>query len=827
MRRIAKLCLELGLAVCVTTTEADLLTSTGKTLMQWPAVGKIDRTVTTTPDGHPVFTVAAGNNNGVWTGPRLPVTAGRQYRLDFRYRIQSGELLVIAKHGNNTYGALSRKLTGTNNAWREFRESFVNRADGNHASLWFMGPGKFELSDIRLTPIASAAEQLLNRQLTGTPPFPARPTPLPPDLTGVKLIAQEWHLWFSADIGGTNRLWQIWNSDAPQTDCYRSSGPLWRRAVNDLIYPYLGPYSAENPDIIRWQIGVMKNCGLDGTMCQMYPVPGRGEYFCNEDVFETCLKIAEEENYRLGVHDEIQFMQPSAKSIDAFVERAVRTLRMSEKYPRGYLHIENMPVYQYEAFAMPWTAEEHDRMMAEVEKKLGKKVFWMVSGPVEKMVKVQRLKCLKNPATLWSNLRREDEPAGPDGNLADPGYWQKFLAALQEVKDAVAAANAGRTEKLRMAPWIYPGFNNATWKREARRVPAVAADREKFFLQSLGAAMTVKPTIINLAGWNERSEKTALEPSWNNENPDPFYLVKLIAAARKITFKAPPLPPKEAVDPMMWSVLYGIDRTPPRIVGARAHVSEANLAVDCLDDLSGVEQIAVSAAPLAFARLTARPIEAFNSSCTVSPAAQQDADGVKIEQQQPVSLRLALTGSRPADGDFWLGFKYRAPPNTGIRCRMQYRRTVPNERFKLNNNRISTVPNGPVLVGSGESTWYILPLCSVTFAEKAEIGVEMTLTGPKSLAPARLEAMVLFPGELRTEAAAFALPAAGKQYRSFMVQLPERLLPRNFFNIPLAVQCRDAAGNLSPIAIFEFDPAWQKLAPAAVSLDCGSFRWFK
>ncbi len=63
-------------------------------------------------------------------------------------------------------------------------------------------------------------------------------------------------------------------------------------------------------------------------------------------------------------------------------------------------------------------------------------------------------------------------------------------------------------------------------------------------------------------------------------------------------------------------------------------------------------------------------------------------------------------------------------------------------------------------------------------------------------AEAALEQLALYPEAIANETSrGFALPAAGKEFRTFVVGFPDKLLPRNFTGIPFALQAVDAAAT--------------------------------
>lgn len=773
-----------------------------------------------------------GRENGIWSSHALTLSRAK-YRVSFRYRLGGGVLHFIVKHGDNTYSLLEKRLPATGGEWKEFQAEMTEDRPGTHGSLWFLCTRPVEVTELNFERIPSEAEAALKRRLAPAPVEQREPeTPeTVPDLRDTFLIAQEWHSWFYTDTTekGGDAFFRVWGYQDGRSEYRNSSGPLWRRAGADLTYPYLGFYSAGNTEVICWQLRCMKNSRLDGVLMQLYPDPESGRKFLNLEHFENCLKLARQEGFRLGIHDEIQFMPKSAKEISAFIERASSVLALAGKYPEAFLRRNGKILYQYEAWNLPYSAAEHQQIMEAVERKSGEKIYWMVSGPAEKMVQVEALGCLKLPANTWSHCRKETTRAygtggdrwEADSELPDDTlYWDKWRESLRKSRQLVAEANRKRKNKLEQAVWIYPGFNNAgRWSKLPEVMPDRSFDRDAFFLKAIRIAQQeVAPAIVNLSSWNDREEKTALEPSWSNENADPFASVRLLAKMKGARFTEPPLPPKEYVDPWMWSILYGIDRTPPRITGLRLHVSEANMAVDAVDDLSGVDRIEVSAAPTAYVKLDGGEAAAFD--CTFGAG----ADGT-LKQDRFLPFTLTLPARPEGYGPLFLGIKYRAPEGAKITAVLRYPRNTEYGIFRSNGEKASSIPAGPVLHGMGASRWHAVKLHNFRSkpGSSGKIEIHLKLSGGEEAA---LEQLALYPEAIANETSrGFALPAAGKEFRTFVVGFPDKLLPRNFTGIPFALQAVDAEGNRSRIQFFDLTQEDMSFSLGGRSVECDGYFW--
>lgn len=786
------------------------------------------------------MSIAAGQKGKESSIVALPFpTRAVSYKLKVKCHVKSGYLKIIVKHGNNTYSLFHQKIAAADKM-KEYEFSAEEKRPGGNASFWFALTGEAEVEKIELIPILSASENKLEKLLTHKP-LPKLPTLKLPDLRNVKVIMQEWHLWFHADIpeSGKDAMWQAWGNIHGDCDFYTSSGPLWRRAFNDKIYPYLGPYSAVNPGIIKWQVNVMKNSGLDGTTCQMYAERSKGERFCNIDVFEECLKAGEEIGYGIAVHDEIQFMPRSAKSVDAFIKRAYSALKLAKKYPKGYLRIDGKPLYQYESWGLPWKSEDHRRMMREVEKKLGEPVYWMVCGPPQVMLAVEEFSGLKAPADTWVMIRKEvgdnfygeakayrwqaKEPLPVDA----PQFAQNLDKLVKQFSGYVNEANKKRKHKAELVPWVYNGFDTGTILRKPYVAPESTYDREAYIIRSINCALKAKPRILNFSAWNERREKTSWEPSWNNESSDPFHWVRMIARMKGIEFKEPPLPPKENVDKMMWGILYGIDGTPPAIRGIRAHISEATVAVDVVDDGGKIKDIRFSASPLCYVDCIA-PGRQFGCAANV----KSDKKGLRIPANGKISVQLDVDQKAGNAANPWVSFKYELPNGYYIRVRPDYPRKQYYTRFRLTGWRTPNAVAGPWLWGTGKEEWQTIRLNRLQLTptnRKLTFSFEVkTLAGVEKDPNAEiyLKSIALFPEKIVNDSLRHSiLPNVSSNLCTKVMEMPYRLLPHNFFDVPLAVQAFDDSGNFSGVTVFDLTQTNRRQAPGVLQIQPAGRIW--
>jgi len=152
------------------------------------------------------------------------------------------------------------------------------------------------------------------------------------------------------------------------------------------------------------------------------------------------------------------------------------------------------------------------------------------------------------------------------------GRGQPYLAARALDWPGLEARQIGPTRKYRTnmkaagaeyGLWAYAGFNNSPYGRTAW------FDRRggRTLIEVLDCYRKEKPDFLLLSSWNDWLENTALEPglAFDDYNGDPYLYCRILAACKGGSFEPPPLPKPAAVDPWLHRVLYGVDRTPPRI----------------------------------------------------------------------------------------------------------------------------------------------------------------------------------------------------------------------------------------------------------------------
>ena len=130
----------------------------------------------------------------------------------------------------------------------------------------------------------------------------------------------------------------------------------------------------------------------------------------------------------------------------------------------------------------------------------------------------------------------------------------------------------------------------------------------------------------------------------------------------------------------------------------------------------------------------------------------------------------------------------------------------------LNLRQVTTVPPGPVFFGDGQMRYRMIPLIGMDDRIQGVITLNMKLRPirtnltPDEKASAEVSALVIYPEEIKNESArGFFILSKNKILRNAVLEIPEKLLPRRFFDLPLALQVVDNSGNYSLPLIFDIE----------------------
>jgi len=372
----------------------------------------------------------------------------------------------------------------------------------------------------------------------------------------VPVMCREWHIWWGAPYGSSPHVpaWIHWDGLKkfgvynPETTIEQTAqGSSWRRCLNCVGYPLLGPYDPNQPDIIRWQLETAKNAGIDSLHVHLWPsLWDEGRDCTPIETFERILDIAAKMNVTVGVHDEIMFRRPNitkAQTLESSIKRTTALLKRYGRHP-GWQRIDGLPVYYFQNWSKWISPEDMQAYLQAVEKEAGP-VYWMVEGSDDPKVfaipQVKAVLCHNNSYFLHAETH---------GNPPHP--WDKLLSDLKRASD-LARANGKKFGVL-----VYTRFNSSN-DRGKPGYSEIPGEDGMFFVDSLKKMAQFKPDFYVLTQWNDFEECGFIEPAWDFDgfNGDPYRYCRIVAAAQGKSFKPAPLPERSQLDPFIRRKLFG------------------------------------------------------------------------------------------------------------------------------------------------------------------------------------------------------------------------------------------------------------------------------
>lgn len=370
------------------------------------------------------------------------------------------------------------------------------------------------------------------------------------------VMCREWHVWWGSPCGSSPGTpeWSHWKGlqrfgkfDPRTTIEETVPGLAWRRYLNSVGYPLLGPYDSSRPDIIRWQLETAQAAGLACLHVHLWPsLWDEGADFTPLPVFETILQTAARLGYPVAVHDEIMFRGQDisgAQKVENSIRRASLLLKRYGRHP-GWYKIAGEPVYYFQNWSKWLSAQDMRRMFEEVERQVGP-VHWMVEMSAEDAyLAVPQIRSFIGSHTGWF---LHTPPYG-----AGPHPWDRLKETMSAERAKVRAAGK------RYGALAYSRFNNNNDRGEPGR-GRIDAEDGMFFVRSLAMCKELQPDFVIVAQWNDFEEGAFLEPAWDFDgwNGDPYRWCRILAASVGKDFKPARLPARDQVDPFIRRKLYG------------------------------------------------------------------------------------------------------------------------------------------------------------------------------------------------------------------------------------------------------------------------------
>ncbi len=372
----------------------------------------------------------------------------------------------------------------------------------------------------------------------------------------IPVQAREWHIWWGSPLGSNPSVpaWEHWKSlkrfgkfDPSTTIEETVPGSAWRRYLNCVGYPLIGPYDSGQEDVIRWQLETAKNAGLDCLHIHLWPsLWDSGTDFTPLPIFDKALSVAEKMNYPIAVHDEIMFRKsnnPKSQQLENVISRTASLVKNYGSRP-GWKKMDGLPVYYFQNSNKWMSAKDMSTYMTEVEKIAGP-VYWIVEmGAVDEYLKIPQIKMLFGPNDSWF---LHTPPYG-----AGPHPWEDVRKDLFRTKEM--------TKKYgkKLGILVYAKFNNNNDRGETGKGRMDAEDG-MFYIKGLEMAKEVAPDLIIVTQWNDFEEGGFIEPAWDYDgfNGDPFRYCRITASCMGKSFSPAPLPKRDQVDPLIRHKLFG------------------------------------------------------------------------------------------------------------------------------------------------------------------------------------------------------------------------------------------------------------------------------
>jgi hypothetical protein len=391
--------------------------------------------------------------------------------------------------------------------------------------------------------------------------------PLPKDLFPIPQVkcpiyVMEFHVWYRSPFGHSDFPmpgYLHWEGEAEAESGL--FGTDWMRQNHSIGRPLLGFYNSEDRDVIRWQIRCLKNAGIDGAFIQMFPDIATGLKFGGDHVFKRMLEVASEEGMSIACHDEVMFRHTSKEALkpDVMGRRLGQFIQKYGHYP-SYLKIQGSPAVNFQFWTHFMSFDDLVRMMKSAEEIAGQKIFWIVSDEPSELCARSQIGGFVPMSNGYFN-----QPVTEYKN--DLLNWKELKVHL----DKFEKTKKQYPEKL-LGLWLYPGmYNSGRYYPVSDETTWFPRRGGKTIVETVRQYLKSNPGFLLISSWNDWIENTAIEPglSYDNYAGDPYLYCRILAAMKGKNFVPPALPPKESVDPLMWQALYGVDRTPPRIMDIR------------------------------------------------------------------------------------------------------------------------------------------------------------------------------------------------------------------------------------------------------------------
>ncbi len=526
----------------------------------------------------------------------------------------------------------------------------------------------------------------------------------------VPVMCREWHVWWGAPVGVNPQVpeWCHWSGlkrfgkfDPGTTIEETVPGSAWRRYLNCVGYPLLGPYDSGQGDVVRWQLETARNAGIDCLHVHLWPsLWDDGTDFTPLPVFDKILEAAERMGYPVGVHDEIMFRRPNitkAQQLDSTIARTASLVKMYGGRP-GWKKIDGMPVYYFQNWTKWLNSKDMETYMTEVERRAGP-VYWMVEmGTEEEFVRIPQIKMFFGPNNSYFLH------APPFG--AGPHPWDTLKA------DTIKAKALAKKHGKKFGILVYTRFNNNNDRSEPGK-GRIDAEDGMFYVKGLVLAKELEPDCVMLTQWNDFEECAFIEPAWDCDgfNGDPFRYCRITAASMGHSFTPAVLPRREELDPLIRHKLFG--DTAKGDAGPVFHEGRVNgKSLEWKWCEGSGEPAEIRAVQRTLPSWT--PSSPALGSIRLGNISRLDGKGMLKDKQE---LRFYMAGELLCEQpeDLWIGVRAVCPEGAGLK--LTYRSEMENFRIDSRWERRQEKVNAHAFIdlGNGEKLFWF-PLRGARFA---------------------------------------------------------------------------------------------------------------
>jgi hypothetical protein len=451
------------------------------------------------------------------------------------------------------------------------------------------------------------------------------------------LYVMEYHVWYRSPFGSSNMPGYVHWGDNETIDSPTPPDQAIRD-ISPVGYPLIGLYDSDQPDVVRWQLRCAHNAGIDGMFVHLFPNYSTGTYLGGSQIFAIMLRIAAEENMPIAAHDEVMFRTGwKAQQPEVMAERIGAFIKQFGNQP-GYLHIGGRPVYAFQFWDKFMTPEAMANCLDQAEKIAGMPIHFFILGGSEPLFK------RSSPTSFVVANNSMFIKKAPPVTTPDNADWNE----LDKVISGLFSLRSTYSQHL-FGLWAYPGFDNSTQSRmmDEPDSQGFSRDNGEVLARSLQQYVNTRPDFIILSSWNDWMENTALEPGYrfdgsdtSSMNRDPYFYLRMLAAAKGLTFQPPPLPPAKVTDPLMGEKLFQADDLPPKLISHQVARGGKSLQAGWIDTGHPVVESGIAEKGDAWLDFTSGSTHSPNVQADPAWSSVVDAEGYKLTPGHPLVMKL-------------------------------------------------------------------------------------------------------------------------------------------------------------------------------------------